>query len=247
MAMINREVIIEQLRTLKLHGMAEAFGDIEKLPLQTRPSLEMAVAKMIEAENLVGYDDYSDNKVEGVELTTYHVNIEDIICSTARNLTQEQLSELAECGFIRRGENLLITGKTGCGKSYLACALARQACMLGLRALYLNMNRFAEILGQARLDGTFTKMLNRLNKIDVIVFDDFGLQKMSNETRLSLLSLLEDRYAVIIASQLPLDKWYDYLAEPTLADAIMDRLVNTSHHVSLEGPSLRGKRKTSRK
>lgn len=89
-----------------------------------------------------------------------------------------------------------------------------------------------------------------VNKIDVIVFDDFGLQKMSNETRLSLLSLLEDRYdlkSVIIASQLPLDKWYDYLAEPTLADAIMDRLVNTSHHVSLEGPSLRGKRKTSRK
>ena len=153
---------------------------------------------------------------------------------------------VADCGFVRRGENLLITGLTGCGKSYLACAIGQQACSLGLRTLYLSMNHFADQLRQSRLDGTWESLLNRLNKNDLIIFDDFGLQKMDADTRLALLTLLDDRYekkSVIITSQLPLDKWYDYIAEATLADAIMDRLINSSHHIGLEGSSLRKRRK----
>ncbi|MEG1659241.1 MAG: ATP-binding protein, partial [Bacteroides sp.] len=129
---------------------------------------------------------------------------------------------------------------------YLACALGHQACTTGLKTLYLNMNRFVDVLKQSRLDGTFSQMLSRLDKNDLIVLDDFGLQKMDSDTRIALLTLLEERYekkSMIIMSQLPLDKWYDYIAEATLADAIMDRLINSSHHINLEGPSLRKRKK----
>lgn len=233
--------IVERLKALKLIGMAEAVSDIIKLPVQMRPGLEMALSKMIETETRCRDDSRTARLLKASKLR-YQVLVEDITCSTARNFTREQLTSIADCGFVRRGENLLITGLTGCGKSYLACALGYQACTLGLKTLYLNMNRFVDVLKQSRLDGTFSQMLSRLDKNDLIVLDDFGLQKMDSDTRIALLTLLEERYekkSMIIMSQLPLDKWYDYIAEATLADAIMDRLINSSHYVSLEGPSLR--------
>ncbi|WP_071144985.1 IS21-like element helper ATPase IstB [Bacteroides ihuae] len=233
--------IVERLKALKLSGMAEAVSDIIKLPVQMRPSLEMALSKMLETE-IRCRDDSRTTRLLKESKLRYQVLVEDITCSTARNFTREQLTSIADCGFVRRGENLLITGLTGCGKSYLACALGHQACTLGLKTLYLNMNRFVDVLKQSRLDGTFSQMLSRLDKNDLIVLDDFGLQKMDSDTRIALLTLLEERYekkSMIIMSQLPLDKWYDYIAEATLADAIMDRLINSSHHLNLEGPSLR--------
>lgn len=233
--------IADRLKALKLNGMAEAFSDIIKLPVQMRPSLEMALSKMLETE-VRHRDDSRTARLLKASKLRYQVLVEDINCSTARNFTREQLTFIADCGFVRRGENLLITGLTGCGKSYLACALGYQACTLGLKTLYLNMNRFVDALKQSRLDGTFSQMLSRLDKNDLIVLDDFGLQKMDSDTRIALLTLLEERYekkSMIIISQLTLDKWYDYIAEATLADAIMDRLVSSSHHINLEGPSLR--------
>lgn len=237
--------IVDRLKALKLNGMAEAVNDLIKLPVQMRPSLEMALSKMLEAETRCR-DDCRTARLLKASKLRYRVLVEDITCSTTRNFTSEQLTSIADCGFVRRGENLLITGLTGCGKSYLACALGHQACTLGLKTLYLNMNRFVDVLKQSHLDGTFSQMLSRLDKNDLIVLDDFGLQKMDSNTRIALLTLLEERYekkSMIIMSQLPLDKWYDYIAEATLADAIMDRLINSSHHVSLEGPSLRKRKK----
>lgn len=236
--------IINRLKALNLNGMAEAVGDMMKLSVQMRPSLEMALSKMLETE-IRHRDDSRTTRLLKASKLRYQVLVEDIICSTARNLTHEQLTSVTDCGFVRRGENLLITGLTGCGKSYLACALGHQACTLGLKTLYLNMNRFVDALKQSRLDGTFSQMLSRLDKNNLIILDDFGLQKMDSDTRIALLTLLEERYekrSMIIISQLSLDKWYDYIAEATLADAIMDRLVNSSHHVNLEGPSLRKKK-----
>lgn len=237
--------IVDRLKALKLSGMAEAVSDLIKLPVQMRPSLEMALSKMLETETRYRDDSRTARLLKASKLR-YRVLIEDITCSTTRNFTREQLTSIADCSFVRRGENLLITGLTGCGKSYIACALGYQACTLGLKTLYLNMNRFVDALKQSRLDGTFSQMLSRLDKNDLIVLDDFGLQKMDSDTRIALLTLLEERYekkSMIIISQLPLDKWYDYIAEATLADAIMDRLINSSHHVNLEGPSLRKRKK----
>lgn len=233
--------IVDRLKALKLSGMAEAVSDIIRLPVQMRPSLEMALSKMLETE--IRYrDDSRTAKLLKASKLRYIVLVEDITCSTTRNFTNEQLTSIADCGFVRRGENLLITGLTGCGKSYLACALGHQACTLGLKTLYLNMNRFVDVLKQSRLDGTFSQILSKLNNNDLIVLDDFGLQKMDSDTRIALLTLLEERYekkSMIIISQLIVDKWYDYIAEATIADAIMDRLINSSHHVNLEGTSLR--------
>lgn len=237
--------IVDRLKALKLSGMAEAVSDLIKLPVQMRPSLEMALSKMLETETRYRDDSRTARLLKASKLR-YRVLVEDITCSTTRNFTREQLTSIADCSFVRRGENLLITGLTGCGKSYIACALGYQACTLGLKTLYLNMNRFVDALKQSRLDGTFSQMLSRLDKNDLIVLDDFGLQKMDSDTRIALLTLLEERYekkSMIIISQLPLDKWYDYIAEATLADAIMDRLINSSHHVNLEGPSLRKRKK----
>jgi DNA replication protein DnaC len=152
---------------------------------------------------------------------------------------------LADGMFIDRAENILITGATGCGKSYLACALGRQACSLGYRVIYFGMNRFLEKIAQSKLDGTFIKMLNQIEKTHLLILDDFGLTPLDSISRLALLQVLEDRYerrSVIITSQLPVIKWYDFIGEPTLADAIMDRLAGNAHRIELKGESLRKKK-----
>ena len=151
---------------------------------------------------------------------------------------------IAGCSWIDRAENLLITGATGCGKSYLGCAVGHQACLMGYKTLYLNMNRFIEQITLVKLDGTFIKLLNRIEKIPVLIFDDFGLQPVHNDVRLALLQILEDRYAkksTVIASQLPVGQWHEYLKDATLADAILDRLTARANRIELKGKSLRTK------
>jgi len=172
----------------------------------------------------------------------YSASLQDIKCSAQRNLEAKTIARLSDCSFIERTENIFITGATGCGKSYLSCALGHQACLLGHRTLYFNMNRLCEQIAVAKIDGTFIKWINRLQKAKLIILDDFGLQALSHEVKLALLQILEDRYgkgSTIIASQLPVKSWYEYLEQPTLADAIMDRLTAKSSKIELKGKSLR--------
>ncbi len=234
---MNTQETIIQLKELKLKGMSESFEAMMNLPLQNRPSVELAVAKMVDAER----QDRRDRKTEMYLKTSklrYSALLEDVTCSAERNFTKEDLAALSDCAFIRRHENLLVQGKCGCGKSFLACAIGRQACVLGYRTVYLNMNRFVEKVTLSKLEGSFLKMISSLEKNDLIILDDFGLQPLDTNTRLALLQILEERYerkSVIIASQLPIDKWYDYIGDPTLADAIMDRLVSNASKIELKG------------
>jgi DNA replication protein DnaC len=171
-------------------------------------------------------------------------SLEELSFSKERNLSKDQIARMADCSFIDRAENILISGATGAGKSFLACALGHQACVMGYKTLYLNLNRFTEKIMVAKLDGSFVKLLNQLEKIKLLVLDDFGLAPLDQNTRLALLQILEDRYAkksVIMASQLPIAKWHEYIGEPTLADAIMDRLFTNAHRFELKGESLRKK------
>lgn len=238
---MNTQNTLDQLNQLKLNGMAQAYQALMTIPVHEQLTLHQAIARLVEAE----IQSKAEKKTQmylRLSKLRYNAVIEQVKCSPARNLTREQLTVLADCSFINRAENILISGATGCGKSYLACALGRQACILGYKTLYLGMTRFLEKVGQARLDGTLVKLLNQIQKVQLLIIDDFGLHPMDNNIKLALLQMLEDRYGVkstIVTSQLPVNSWYKYLSEPTLSDAIMDRLSANAHRLELKGESLR--------
>lgn len=242
--MINTDQTLEKLHQLKLLGMAQAYETTLALPSHEIPTASEMMARLVEAEQLSRIQQRTQMylKLSGLR---YDALLEQIKCSPERNLARDQILTLADCTFIQRAENILITGSTGCGKSYLACAFGRQACTLGYKTLYLGMNRFTEKLALSKLDGSYIKLLNQIEKIPLIILDDFGLVPLENHARTTLLQLLEDRYgkrSIIITSQLPVAKWYQYINEPTLADAIMDRLSGSAHRFELKGESLRRKK-----
>jgi len=242
--MINIEETLLLLQKMKLQGMANTYKSAISLPQINDLSAHELIAQMTQAEQQFREDKRTEIYLKMSKLR-YNSVLENVYCSTERNLSKDKLIELADCSFVVRSQNILITGATGCGKSYLACAIGRQACYLGYRAMYFSMLRLTQKLQQVKLDGTFTKFLDQLNKINLLIIDDFGLVPLNNDLVLSLLQILEDRYqqkSTIIASQLPFEKWYDYLNDKTLADAIMDRLATATHKIQLKGESLRHKK-----
>jgi len=241
---MNTQITLDNLAKLKLHGMAKVYQGILSMPVHEQPSPDQLMARLIEAE----IQERASKKTQmflKVSRLRYDAILENIYCNVQRNFTKENLLALADCSFIDRSENILITGATGCGKSYLACALGRQACTLGHRTVYFGMARFIERIAQSKLDGTYVKFINYLDKTKLIILDDFGLHPLDTITRLALLQILEDSYAkrsIIITSQLPVAKWYEYLDDPTIADAIMDRLAVNASKIELKGESLRKKK-----
>lgn len=238
---MNTQTTLEQLQQLKLTGMAQSYQAMSGLPVHQQLSLHEGLAQLTEAEAEYRQDRRTQMYLKLSKLR-YNVLPEQIQCSEQRNFTKQQLNQLVDCSFINQAKNILITGATGCGKSYLACALGRQACMMGYKTMFLGMTRFIEKITQTQLEGTFVKWINQLNKVPLIILDDFGLHPLNENTRLALLQILEDRYgmkSIIVTSQLPMEAWYEYIGEPTLADAIMDRLSAKAHIIPLKGKSLR--------
>lgn len=240
---MNTQATLQQLRELHLDGMARTYESVLQLPTHQHPDNHVLIAQLTEAEKQ-NRRQYKTQLFLKLSKLRFAASIEEVSFGKERNLSKEQIAQMADCSFIDRAENILISGATGAGKSFLACALGHQACVMGYKTLYLNLNRFTEKIMVAKLDGSFVKLLNQLEKVKLLILDDFGLAPLDQNTRLALLQILEDRYAkkaVVIGSQLPIAKWHEYIGEPTLADAIMDRLFANAHRFELKGESLRKK------
>jgi len=238
---------LDSLNRLKLHGMAAALT--EQLTQSAAQSLafEERFGLLVERE-LVYRDNRRLTRLLQLAALKQRACLEDLDFRARRGLDRSQLASLTSCDWIRCGQNLVIHGATGCGKTFLGCAFAHQACRQGLSALYLRAPRLFEELSLCHADGSFRKRLATIAKVDLVVIDDFAISSIGPRERNDLLELLDDRVggrSTLITSQLPLELWHDYIGDPTLADAILDRLLHNAHKIHLEGESMRKRTRAS--
>lgn len=241
---MNTSQTLEQMKELKLAGMADCYNAQLHLSLDQQLEGHELIAYLLQAEKLHRSNDRMAMLVKAAKFR-YNALPEEIDCTDSRNLNKTQWATLLEGRYLGQGENILITGSTGCGKSFIGCALGYQACMMGIKTRYFNMNRLIEAIIIAKTDGSYLKLLNQFEKIPLIIIDDFGMQNLNKHTKLALLQIIEDRYAkrsLIITSQLPVSNWHAYLEEPTVADALMDRMTAKCHRLELKGDSRRKKK-----
>jgi DNA replication protein DnaC len=239
---VLNEPTIEKLKTLRLDGLLAAWTEQQKQPETSALGFDERLGMLIDSEWLYRENKRISRSLKEAKLRITDACIEGIDYSAKRELDKAIIRQLHTCRWVQEHQTVLITGATGTGKSYLACALANQACRKGFRAAYRRAPRLFDELKIARADGTYRTVLGRIARVDVLVVDDFGVAPISDQERNDLLEVLEDRYgqrSTIVTSQLPTSSWHDYLIDPTLADAICDRLVNNAHRIALKGPSRR--------
>ena len=235
---------LEKMRKMKFYGMARAF----------KMSLEAGKAEQFTADQLVSllieseWDDRHNRSIErhiSNARFRYKAAIEQIIYDQDRSVDRNQILRLAECDFISRNENILITGSTGIGKSFIASAIGHQACLLGYKTMYFNASKLFSQLKMAKGDGTYAKEISRIEKQHLIIIDDFGIQPLDGHNRSALMEIIEDRHAkasLIITAQVPVNMWHEVIGETTIADAVLDRIVHGAHRIELFGESMRKKK-----
>ena len=239
--MLN-EPTTEKLQALRLHGMLAAWQEQGRQAEIAGLGFDERFALLVEAEWLRRENERLVRNLREAKLRVSQACLEDIDYSARRELDRAQIRQLATCRWVAEHQSVLITGATATGKTYVACALAHQACRHGYRAVYRRTSRLFDELTLARADGTYARLLARLARIDVLVIDDFGLAPLQDQQRQDLLEVLEDRHdlhSTVVASQLPVQKWHAHIAEPTLADAICERLLHNAHRLMLKGPTRR--------
>jgi len=239
---------IERLHELKLTGMAAALEEQLAMPEVNGLSFEDRLALLLEGELGARHDRRLTRHLQLAKLRL-PACIEDLDFRSPRGMDKSLILRLASGDWIRNHQVVLVTGATGTGKSYLACALGHSACRHGLSTRYFRISRLLGDLAIARGDGSYTRVLDRLARTALLVVDDFGLAPLKEAERRDLLEVLEDRYdraATLVTSQLPFEHWHEAVGDPTLADAILDRLVHQAHRISLKGPSMRAAKRNGR-
>jgi len=235
--------IENQLSQLRLHGFKSSWNALEETKSLHELSLVEGLEILLQAE----IQDRENRKFERLKKSArfrYQASIEELKFSENRGLDKGFIANLATGEYIRKGESVLITGATGCGKSFITSALGHHACAQGFKVAYFNVQKLLQQTKMARLEGTIYQFLLKLSKTDLLILDDFGLINLEKQHQLDLMEIIEDRHgksSTIIASQLPVANWFDIIGEATIADAILDRLVHTSYRIELKGESLRKK------
>lgn len=238
---MNNNQTIEKLKQMRLGAMAELHLQYVKNNQLNDSTPDEYLALLTDHE----WESRQSQKIDRLIKQAgfrQKASIDDVSYSQARNLDKNMFNRLATLDFMARKENVIVTGASGVGKSYLAQALGHQACLLGNRVVYSNTARLFTRLKLSKVDGTYIKELQKLQRVDLLILDDFGLQAFDNHARETLMDIIEDRFnkvSTIVSSQIPVSVWYDIIGEGTIADAILDRLVNSSHRIDLKGESLR--------
>jgi DNA replication protein DnaC len=239
--MLN-EPTIEKLRALRLGVMANTWIEQSKDPTVSSLTFDERFGLLVDAEHLSRDNRRLNRLLKDAELRISGACVEDVDVSPNRGLDKAMLRQLATCGWVAEHLNVLLTGPTGVGKSYVACALGQAACRRGIRVLYCRVPRVLDEMALARAEGSWARLLARYAKTEVLVLDDWGLGTLREAQRNDLLEMIEDRYgraSTVVTSQLPIAKWHEWIGDPTLADAILDRLVNNAYKLDLKGHSRR--------
>ena len=230
-----------KMKQLRLHGMSIRWQALVETRKQNELSLSQGIELLLQSEQ----EQRDNNRFDRLRKQAgfrYQASVVEINYDAARGINKGQIADLATAEYLEKGESVLITGATGCGKSFLASALGHQACMQGYKVRYYNMQKLLIKTKMARIDGSVFKLLNQIAKADLLILDDFGLMHLEKQQQLDFMEIIEDRHArsaLIIVSQLPVANWFHIIGEETIADAILDRLVHTSHRIELKGESLR--------
>jgi len=233
---------MQKLLHLRLAALAAAWAEQQKNPEVNKLSFDERLGLLVDAEHLARENARIGRCLRDAKLRMSAACVEDIDYPPKRELDKSVVRQLANCRWVVEHQNVLVTGATGTGKTYVGCALAQQACRKGYRALYRRVPRLFEELTLAHADGTYARLLARLAKVDVLVLDDWGLAPLNERERRDLLEIIDDRHgnrSTIITSQLDAKLWHDQLGDPTIADAICDRLLHNAHKLLLKGPSRR--------
>lgn len=250
MTQVLNQPTMEKLLHLRLTAFAAAWAEQQKTPEVNKLSFDERIGLLVDAEHLARENARVGRCLRDAKLRMSTACVEDIDFSPKRELDKGVVRQLANCRWVAEHQNVLVTGATGTGKTYVACALAQQACRKGYRALYRRMPRLFEELTLAHADGTYARLLARLAKVDVLVLDDWGLAPPNERERRDLLEIIDDRHgnrSTVITSQLDSKLWHDQLGDPTIADAVCDRLLHNAHRLVLKGPSRRKEEAAAKK